>query len=80
MNIKGEFIGITKDFRTMFDNSQRGDEIEAWLNEHPEVKKFVILDDDNDMRNLMDHLIQTDFYKKGLTSELADKAIEILNS
>src|SRR5882757_1232751 len=27
----------------------RGHEIQAWLSEHPEVERYAILDDDNDM-------------------------------
>lgn len=55
----------------------RGDQIEAWLHKHPEVTKFVILDDDNDMGNLMDHLVQTDYYS-GLKVKHINKAYEIL--
>ena len=44
----------------------RGDEIKDWLSNHPlwvdthEPKEFVIVDDDSDMGELIDHLIQTD--------------------
>ena len=54
---KKSFVGHTPRLRD-FDAS-RGDEIQAWLDEHPEVEKFVILDDDSDMKHLMDHLVQT---------------------
>ena len=36
----------------------RGDEIRAYLSSHPEVEKFLIFDDDNDMDDLEDHLIK----------------------
>ena len=43
----GTFVGITGDRRRL-----RGTEIQEWLDEHPEVEDYVILDDDSDM---MDH-------------------------
>lgn len=46
----------------------RGVEIREWLAEHPEVKTFVIVDDDGDMGDLRDHLVQTD-YRHGLQPE-----------
>ena len=55
----------------------RGKEIKKWLDEHPEVKNFVILDDDSDMEELMDHLVHTNM-ETGLTSDHCDKALEIL--
>lgn len=82
MNIKGEFIGKTPRSVVVshWDGSQRGDEIQAWMDsqEIEPIEKFVILDDDDDMRHLVDRLVQTSFDKKGLTKELADKAIEML--
>lgn len=59
----------------------RGAEIAWWLHEHPEVESFVIIDDDcEDIVNYYeDNFVKTDFYNWGLTEELADKAIEILN-
>jgi len=38
------YVGITGDRRTM-----RGDEIKDWLDKHPEVEDYAILDDDSDM-------------------------------
>lgn len=44
-----------------FDIKCRGDEIKIWLDRHPEVDTYVILDDDDDM--LGDQpLIQTDYH------------------
>lgn len=37
---------------------QRGDEITAWLNEHPEVENYLIFDDDSDMGTHMDRLVK----------------------
>ena len=58
---------------------QRGDEIREWLSKNP-VETFIILDDDSDMCEYKDtdHFIQTT-YKHGLTEELKDRAIDILN-
>lgn len=59
----------------------RGAEIAVWLKRNPEVESFVILDDDiEDIKPYYttEH-VKTDFYNWGLTEELADKAIEILN-
>ena len=62
---------IHEDFRTPFANETglknqtvcRGHEIEYWLNKHPEVDKYLILDDDTDMlSNQMKSFIQTDTY------------------
>lgn len=56
---------------------ERGHEISKWLSENEKVKSFVILDDDNDMGELLPFLVQTE-WKIGLTSELADKAVKLL--
>ncbi len=32
--------------KTPYTNGHRGDEIQAWLNEHPEVKCYVVLEDE----------------------------------
>jgi len=41
---RGTYVGITGDRRTL-----RGDEIKDWLDKHPEVEDYAILDDDSDM-------------------------------
>lgn len=51
-----------KDWRTKDLPGQRGGEIQEWLDRHPEVTHFVILDDDSDMLHLKDKLVQTDAY------------------
>jgi hypothetical protein len=43
----GTYVGITESIHSL-----RGEEIQDWLDEHPEVKDYAILDDDSDM---MDH-------------------------
>lgn len=60
---------------------RRGMEIKAWLGLHPEVTKFVILDDemfDFEERGLLPRLVKTDFAYGGLTDELAQEAIDLL--
>lgn len=44
---------------TILDGS-RGEEIKAYLKEHPEVDQFLIFDDDNDMGELEEHLVLCD--------------------
>lgn len=59
--------------------NRKGYEIKRWLDNN-EVENFVILDDESDMCEYvgMDNFIHTN-YKYGLTEELKDKAIEVLN-
>jgi hypothetical protein len=73
----GEIISTTP----FVNRHHRGGEIRQWfLYTHitQEVDSFVILDDDDDMDPLMDHLVQTDPLQ-GLTRTDAERAIEILN-
>jgi len=62
----------------LYTSPQRGHEIQAWLDKHPEVSRFVIVDDDSDMAHLKPHLVQTDG-RTGITDEIANKIIEGLN-
>ena len=41
---EGTFVGITGDRKEL-----RGQEIQEWLDKHPEVEDYAILDDDSDM-------------------------------
>jgi 16S rRNA C1402 (ribose-2'-O) methylase RsmI len=65
-------IGMTPVFRNL--SRERGLEIQKWLDDHPEVSEFVIVDDDSDMLHLMPKLVQTDT-RLGL---MWDKAADIL--
>lgn len=97
-NLPGEVIDITPDCNDLFnegsfvflDQIERGHEVEYWLNEHPEVERYVIFDDDNDFLphqrgnfvrtgNNINHPDALDI-GYGLTNECANKAIRILNS
>lgn len=56
----------------------RGTEIQHWLDAHPEVTNYVILDDNDDMLSShVGHFVQTD-EKVGLTEQDAERAIAIL--
>jgi len=59
------------------DAPLRGEEIQQWLDANPDVKSFVIFDDDNDMAHLRPYLVLTPM-STGITRELADRAIRIL--
>lgn len=63
------------------NSSHRGEEIRMWLDKHPDVDNFVILDDidfdDMERFGVLDHLIMTD-YNIGITDEDVEKAIEKL--
>jgi Swiss Army Knife RNA repair-like protein len=79
--VRAKVIGLTpnltRQLGAVWVSSTRGDEIRLWLASHPEVEKFVILDDDGDMNGLSNRLVQTEF-TNGLTSEHAHRAIAML--
>ena len=58
----------------------RGSEIELWLEKWngEEVEKFVIIDDDSDMKPYMDRIVKTSF-EVGLTKENVEMAVKMLN-
>jgi hypothetical protein len=57
---------------------ERPGSIQVWLDRHPEVTDFVILDDDDDrMAHLTDHLVNTSS-SNPLGAQHADKAIQML--
>lgn len=55
----------------------RGHEIDAWLRRHPEVDRFVILDDGSDMAMHRNRLVQTDA-QEGLLDEHVDLALRVM--
>jgi hypothetical protein len=71
----GEIIGKTPIIRD--NNRCRGDEINAYLEANPNIDKFIILDDDSDMDNLIDRLVKTS-YIDGLLPKHIEKAISLL--
>lgn len=58
--------------------TNRGTEIKTWLEAHPDVERFVILDDDCDMGELMPFLIHVNGHC-GLTGDDASRAIALVN-
>ncbi len=76
--LSGMCPAYIEDYTPIMHGETRGTEIAAWLKEHPETKRFIIIDDDSDMENLMDHLVHIDS-EVGLTEGKADEAIKMLN-
>lgn len=79
--VTGEVIDTTpkmlREVGKLVIAARRGHEIGDWLLRHPEVKSFVILDDDDDMAGLKGHLVQSTM-EDGLTMELAKRALTVL--
>ncbi len=48
-----EIIGKTESI----SNASRGKEIQHFLDSHPEIERFIIFDDEDDMDDLSDHLV-----------------------
>lgn len=72
----GDLIDKTPN-RSPVPPHRRGNEIQAWLDSHKEVEKFVILDDDSDMEHLTKYLVQTS-WRDGLLDEHVEKALKML--
>lgn len=71
--MKGGYYGITP-----YVNGKRELEINEYLNEHPEIEEFLILDDDSVIESLKDHQVFLDLYK-GICEEHIKPSINILN-
>lgn len=94
-NLPGEVIDITIDLGMYQDDDDfwrsepRGKEIEYYINLHPEITNYVILDDDTDMLpNQLGNFVQTSTNINhpdcvdigyGLTKICSERAIRILN-
>lgn len=83
----GAFNVIDKTPRTVLPLAkfERGCEIKEWLDRHDlenePVKRYAILDDDNDMlTEQLPNFFRTDWEGEGLTQEIADAVITHLNS
>ena len=73
-NFISNIIGMTESIGGL-----RGDEIRFYMNEHPEVNSYVILDDDSDMCDYqLFNFVQTDTYE-GITERDAKICVDILN-
>lgn len=71
-------IGL-EDCTKKLENKARLEEIKEWLERHPEVKRFVILDDDEDAGFGMDGFFITD-PEIGITGDIAGKASDHLGA
>lgn len=73
-----EVIGITPNATT------REEEIQMYLNNHPEIENFCIIDDDYDMGSFKSHMVklpcQIEIGQMGLDDVHMNMAIEILNT
>ena len=68
---------LHEDWRTVVLDGFRGDEVAEWLARHPEVKDFLILDDDSDFNeDQLSQLILTSF-EPGFTAEDLERALEV---
>jgi hypothetical protein len=95
--LPGEVIDITIDCYELikegrfeyYDEVERGHEIQEWIDTHPNIENYVILDDDNDfLPNQRGNFVRTSNNINhpdcvdigyGLTKECTNKAIRILN-
>ena len=76
--VKRHYVGDTPSLQSsLWTLPVRGDEIQAWLTAHPEVKRFAILDDCNDMAHLKQYLFRTTI-EYGLTKSITGKVIGYL--
>lgn len=55
----------------------RGDEVNAWLKQNPEVTRYAILDDDSDFQEYQPLFKTT--WAIGITHDIADRVVEYLN-
>jgi hypothetical protein len=83
--LPGEIIGVTPSMRnydselSFEERAERGNEIKWYLDNHPEITNYVIIDDDNDMLpEQQEKFVQT-FHQYGITNVVAQKCIEILS-
>ena len=79
--IRDAIIGVTpQSFKIEDKYSIRGEEIQVWLDQHREVEKYAIIDDDSDM--LLDQM--SSFFKTepyiGLTYQISLEIIKHLNN
>lgn len=75
-----KFIGCTKDMQRGSQRGvvDRGIEVQEWLDRHPKVTQYAILDDDADFLPNQ-WLFKTNF-ADGITEEIAQSVIDHLNA
>lgn len=75
----GDFLGYVISSATPGGGGQRGPQIQQWLDEHPGVDKYAIIDDDSDMLPAqMPHFVKVD-PAIGLTYQNYKDAKELLS-
>ena len=67
----------TFDVTPIADTGFRGEEVKMWLNQHPEVTRYAILDDDSDFD--ADQPLFKTTWQTGITDEIAQQVTEYLN-
>lgn len=74
------FIDVTKDMQAGAKRGivYRGHEVQEWLDRHPAVTQYAILDDDADF--LPDQWLFKTTFEKGLTEEIAQAVIDHLTA
>lgn len=72
--VTGQIVGETP----YLPGQERGAEIKAWLDDN-RVDSYIILDDDSDMGELVEHLVQTD-WDLGLQDRHVETAVIRLNA
>lgn len=76
-------VGITPDLEGRTEAGVRlwrGHEIHGWLNRHPEVTAYVILEDEADPMMPAKGLIETSYETGGLLEEHVAQVVELLNA
>jgi hypothetical protein len=68
----------TFDVTPTSDTGFRGEEVKMWLDQHPDVTRFAILDDDTDFYD--DQPLFKTNWQTGITDEVAQQITEYLNS
>lgn len=61
------------------ENCQRGREIKVWLDAHPEVERYAILDDDSDMLPEQQPNFFKTSWQTGITEDIMNNVIKHLN-
>jgi len=76
---RGRLLGATP--HGSGTSTRRGDEIDAWLSQHPEVTSYVILDDEiSDMNtHHAPHIVKTEF-STGLQRHHYERVVQLFES
>lgn len=74
------FIDVTKDMQAGAKRGivERGVEVQEWLDRHPSVEQYAILDDDPDF--LPNQWLFKTTFEKGITEEIAEAVIAHLTA